>query len=244
MTFLCFLVGLAVVNTILGGCSGGLNVLLLNRSVALCHSATKISFMYSFSRNCAASVLKIPHSYVCERFIYSEDESTYLAAAKQIDRSWKYINLSQIYECRNWETEHSSSVLEIRRLHQCTVSFLGIHKWKPDIYIGFSPYNLTQKYIRKQYGRIAFGLALAQAVHFICLQVQPARLKVVCCVSKHGADSKRSQLCYFFISILFQVCSKAAMGLQHYTEWSTNRWIEDLRLKKHSVTKRTNLRLI
>jgi hypothetical protein len=22
---------------------------------------------------------------------------------------------------------------------QCTVSFLGIHKWEPDIYIGFSP---------------------------------------------------------------------------------------------------------
>jgi hypothetical protein len=24
-----------------------------------------------------------------------------------------------------------------------TVSFLEIHKWEPDIYIGFSPYNLT-----------------------------------------------------------------------------------------------------
>ena len=38
------------------------------------------------------------------------------------------INLSQIYECRNWDTEHYNSVLEI------TVSFLGIHKWEPDIY--------------------------------------------------------------------------------------------------------------
>jgi hypothetical protein len=43
------------------------------------------------------------------------------------------INLSKIFECRNWETEHYNSVLEI------TVSFLGIHKWEPDIYIGFSP---------------------------------------------------------------------------------------------------------
>jgi hypothetical protein len=34
---------------------------------------------------------------------------------------------------RNWETEHYNSVLEI------TILFLGIHKWKPDIYIGFSP---------------------------------------------------------------------------------------------------------
>ncbi len=36
-------------------------------------------------------------------------------------------------ECRNWETEHCNSVLEI------TFSFLEIHKWEPDIYIGFSP---------------------------------------------------------------------------------------------------------
>jgi hypothetical protein len=43
------------------------------------------------------------------------------------------MNLSQIYECRNWETEHYNSVLEI------TVLFLGIHKWEPDIYFGFSP---------------------------------------------------------------------------------------------------------
>jgi hypothetical protein len=39
------------------------------------------------------------------------------------DGTWKYINFSQIYECRNWETEHYSSVLEI------TVIFLEMHKW-------------------------------------------------------------------------------------------------------------------
>ncbi len=33
----------------------------------------------------------------------------------------------------NWETEHYNSVVEI------TVSILGIHKWEPGIYIGFSP---------------------------------------------------------------------------------------------------------
>jgi hypothetical protein len=44
-----------------------------------------------------------------------------------------YINLSQIYECRILETEHYNSVLEI------TVSFMVIHKWEPDIYIGLSP---------------------------------------------------------------------------------------------------------
>ncbi len=33
---------------------------------------------------------------------------------------------------KNWEAEHCNSVLEI------TVSFLGIHKWEPDIYFEFS----------------------------------------------------------------------------------------------------------
>jgi hypothetical protein len=43
----------------------------------------------------------------------------YLAAAKQTDWSWKYINLSQKCECRNWEAEHYNSVLEITRLSSC-----------------------------------------------------------------------------------------------------------------------------
>jgi hypothetical protein len=32
-----------------------------------------------------------------------------LAAEKETDRSWKYINLSQVYECMNWETGHYNS---------------------------------------------------------------------------------------------------------------------------------------
>ncbi len=78
---------------------------------------------------------KSPISCVGERFLYSQDRSTYFPATKQADRSWKYINLSKTYECRNWVTEHYNynSVLEI------TVSFLGRHKWELDIYIGFSP---------------------------------------------------------------------------------------------------------
>jgi hypothetical protein len=38
-----------------------------------------------------------------------------------------------MHEYRNWETEHYNYVLEI------TVSFLGIHKWQPHIYIEVSP---------------------------------------------------------------------------------------------------------
>jgi hypothetical protein len=70
---------------------------------------TKIPFMYSFSGDCAASV-PISTSCVCERFIYSQESVDIFPAAEQADGSWKYINLSQIYECRNWETEHYNSV--------------------------------------------------------------------------------------------------------------------------------------
>jgi hypothetical protein len=48
----------------------------------------------------------------------------------------KNINRSQIHECGNRETEHYNSVLEITL--GPGVSFLGIHKSEPVIYIGFS----------------------------------------------------------------------------------------------------------
>jgi hypothetical protein len=35
---------------------------------------------------------------------------------KKADRSWEYINHSQIHECGNWETGHYNYVLEIKRL--------------------------------------------------------------------------------------------------------------------------------
>jgi hypothetical protein len=63
---------------------------------------------------------QFPHSCVCERFIYSQDPSKYFPAAEYADRSLKHIN--QICECRNGETEHYNSVLEI------TVSFLHCEK--------------------------------------------------------------------------------------------------------------------
>jgi hypothetical protein len=76
------------------------------------------------------------HSCIYERMIYSQYRSAYLTAAKYADRSWEYINCSQIHECGNWETEHYNFVLEIMR----TGSFIyGIHKSEPDIYIGFPP---------------------------------------------------------------------------------------------------------
>jgi hypothetical protein len=71
------------------------------------------------------------HSCICERFTYSQDRSAYLTAAKKADRSWEYINCSQIHQCGNWETEHYKADLEITRLRR---SFLGIHKSEPNIY--------------------------------------------------------------------------------------------------------------
>jgi hypothetical protein len=54
-------------------------------SLTVRHTATKIQFIYSKKRNCAASV-PIPHSCVCERFIFSQDRPTYFPAAELPDR--------------------------------------------------------------------------------------------------------------------------------------------------------------
>jgi hypothetical protein len=44
---------------------------------------------------------QFPHSWVCERFIYSQDGCAYSAAGKYADRSWEYISRSQTHECDN-----------------------------------------------------------------------------------------------------------------------------------------------
>ncbi len=58
-------------------------------------------------------------TYMCLGAIYIFPGSVHIFGCSKIDRpgSWKYINLSQIYECRNWETVYYNSVLEIRRMH-------------------------------------------------------------------------------------------------------------------------------
>ncbi len=88
--------------------------------------------MYSFSGNCAASV---PIStLMCLWAMYIFPGLVRIFPCNRIGRPiLENINLSQIYECWNCETEHYNSVLEI------TVSFMVIHNCEPNIYIGFSP---------------------------------------------------------------------------------------------------------
>ncbi len=53
------------------------------------YTTMKIPIMYSFS-GIVRPQAQFPHSCVCEQFIYSQDRSTYLAAAQLTDRSWNY----------------------------------------------------------------------------------------------------------------------------------------------------------
>jgi hypothetical protein len=59
-----------------------------------------------------------PHSqysplFICERFLYSHDRSTYFAAANSGRPTWEYRNRFQIHEGRNWERYRAVSLLGI-----------------------------------------------------------------------------------------------------------------------------------
>jgi hypothetical protein len=51
------------------------------------------------------------HSFVCERFIQSQDRSTYFL--QQNRRMWEYINRSQTHECGKWEWDPDIPFLKI-----------------------------------------------------------------------------------------------------------------------------------
>ncbi len=70
------------------------------------------------------SVSQFLHSYICERFIYFQDQSTYFAAWKYVDQSWEYINRSQTHECGNWDWGRA-------------IPRKGIHKWNFPCSVGW-----------------------------------------------------------------------------------------------------------
>ncbi len=77
------------------------------------------------------------HSCVCERFIYSQDWFTYFGCSK-LDRSILERGDRTLYFC-----------FGNKEAAQCTVSFQGIHKREPDIYLGFSPaFHLQCAYVQ------------------------------------------------------------------------------------------------
>ncbi len=81
--------------------------------------------MCYFSRNCAASVSL--STFMCLWAIYIFLGSVLIFGCRKIDRPILeiYHFFQRLYECRNWETEHYHSALEIRRLH----SFISGNTW-------------------------------------------------------------------------------------------------------------------
>ncbi len=65
----------------------------------LLYTATKIPFIYSFSGKPQS---RFPHSCVRERFLYSQDWSTYFLQQK-VDSSWEYVKRPQTHEYGNWD---------------------------------------------------------------------------------------------------------------------------------------------
>ncbi len=105
----------------------------LSWTCPLMHCKENSTYVFLFWELRGFSPNFLIHVYVSRLYIPRIGPHISLQQKRQTDLGNTYINLSQIYECRNWETENYNSVFEI------TVSFLGIHKWEPDIYIGFSP---------------------------------------------------------------------------------------------------------
>jgi|688.fasta_scaffold386393_1 hypothetical protein len=96
---------------------------------------------------------KSPHSRVCERFIYSQDWSTYFPAAEQADQSWENINRSQTDECGHWDWGPA-------------VPFLGIFV-SNFLYCVFSVHHRLSLYLRVMID-IEFSIPLPSSHRSIC----------------------------------------------------------------------------
>ncbi len=68
---------------------------------------------------------------VCERFIYSQDQSAYCAAGKYKDRFWEYINRSQTHECgnRDWGRAISFLGIPLQWMFTCHENLAWLELW-------------------------------------------------------------------------------------------------------------------
>ncbi len=106
-----------------------INSSILNHYSAT-HTARKIPFMCSFSGNCAVPI----STFICLWVIYLFPGSVYIFGCSKID--WPILEITDIWSVG---IGRQSIINLFWKKGGCTVSFLGIHKWEPDIYIGFSP---------------------------------------------------------------------------------------------------------
>ncbi len=131
--------------------------------------ATKIPFMYFFSGNCAASVPVF--TFMCLWVIYIFPGSVHIFGCSKIDRPiLEYINLSQIYEWSNWETEHYNFFLSVyfyKQLENLTIIIIifgnkeaaQFHFWK---YI-----NGNQTFISDSHRPFICSVALFPMVYLV-----------------------------------------------------------------------------
>jgi hypothetical protein len=80
-----------------------LSILRRYRAAPMCHTLKGKSHLCIPFLRIARPQSQFPQSCVPERFIYSQDRSTYFPAVNYADLSWEYINRSQTHECGNWD---------------------------------------------------------------------------------------------------------------------------------------------
>jgi hypothetical protein len=67
------------------------SVSMLFKDIPCIYALQRKSHLFNPRKGIARPQSRFPHSCVCERFVYSQDRSTYFPAAEEADWSWEYI---------------------------------------------------------------------------------------------------------------------------------------------------------